>query len=514
MVWRWLMAGIAIIVAAWFAPRALALPEAPGLVCQAWPESPECFAEGRDGKVSCSFCHAAKIPERNPFGVDFKQWFSSRSLPFPATVEAMAAALEGIAANDSDADGANNAEEIRRGTAPGMLSTATSACGAQNCVYDYDYAYRRIRLSVCGEPPDFEDFETFQLLKTPAEKDNALSQVLDDCMDSNAWRGKDGVIWEIGHAKIRPIGNLKLGDPRDPDTAKADQGGVPAVDYYRDYNIFVYSQIDDNDARDMLLLQDAVFRTDAIEGGKTIYEKDDETIRLEEKMVMQREYRVGLLTSFWNLAVYLNYTGIARVLVAQAFNAFLGISLAEMQGLEYEVSPGLTKFKDYDGKGVERPECAKCHKTVDPLAYPFRNYNGLTGTTKITNGENADLLQDVKNLGTKENLTPLSYALPRMDYLNERFPGINQTPEVGYIFGQRVTSLREWATVLVNSDPFAANLVKDYWSAVIGHDPDPRDPDFVMLWKNFKTKHNYRVAKMMHDMIRTKAFGGRPLAQP
>ena len=509
------LTSLLIAWAATLTTAAHARPEAARLVCQAWSDAPACNADERQGAVSCSFCHAEKVPERNPFGVAFKQWFTNQNLPFPMTAEDMRDALDGIAGLDSDGDGISNGVEIQKGDAPGLLAAAAPACGSKNCVYDYEYAYKRIRLSVCGEPPDFEDFETFQRLPTTLAKDEVLARLLDDCMDSNAWRGKDGVIWEIGHYKIRPIGNLKLGEDEIP----ASRGGVPAVDYYRDYNIFVYSQIDDNDARYMLLAQDAVIRTDALKGGETTYVKQDETQRLEEKMVMQREYRVGLLTSFWNLAVYLNYTGIARVLVAQAFNSFLGISLAEMQGLEHEVSPELTKFKDYDsklsdGEGKLREDCARCHRTIDPLSYPFRNYNGLTGTTKITNGEKAPLLKDTSKLGDKENLTPLSYALPRMDYLNERYPGINKMPETGYIFGQRVNNLREWATVLVNSDTFASNLVKDYWSAVLGHDPDPRDPEFVMLWRNFKYQHEYRVAKMMHDMIKTKAFGGRPIAQP
>ena len=36
-------------------------------------------------------------------------------------------------------------------------------------------------------------------------------------------------------------------------------------------------------------------------------------------------------------------------------------------------------------------------------------------------------------LGDERNLTPLSYALPRMKYLNQRFPGIVDMPEVGFI---------------------------------------------------------------------------------
>lgn len=474
-------------------PEAIARPTAPGLFCEAVDDAPACAGT----RVSCSYCHAGVPPELNTYGKDLKGRLTETQLAFPDTADGLRELVEGIATIDSDADGLTNGEEIKAGTLPGAANTQveTSRCPRGTCGYDHDYAYRRIWLSVCGAPPDFEDLTAFRAM-SPSEKDNELSDLLDDCMQTNAWRGKDGVVWEIGHYKIRPIGNLKLGE---------DQGQIPAVDYYADYNLFVYTQIDGHDARDVLLADYAVKRS--VSGSLTTYTPQTPS-RLTDGIVMQPERRVGLLTSFWNLSVYLNYTGIARVLVAQAFNAFLGVNLALMQGLE----PGpqsVTKFRDYDGKGVTRPECAVCHTTVDPLAYPFRNYNGLTGTTNILGGQNAPLLQDVKNLGTEDNLTPLSYALPRLEFLNQRFPGIQEMPEAGYILGQRVTNLKEWATVLVNSDQFAANTVRDYWRAVLGHNPSESEQDeFRTLWSRFKNVHSFSVDAMMHDLIKTNAFGG------
>jgi hypothetical protein len=228
--------------------------------------------------------------------------------------------------------------------------------------------------------------------------------------------------------------------------------------------------------------------------------------RLIDGNLMQTDKRVGLITSFWNLGFYLNYTGIARVLVAQAFLAYAGITLSEMEGLNPPAVAD-SKFKDYDGKGVSRPECAVCHTTVDALAYPFRNYNGLTGTTQVLAGQNATGVS-LDSLGDETNLTPLSYSLPRMESLNQIYPGIRDTPETGYIFGQKVESLQDWAEVLVNSDQFAANTVRDYWRVLVGHNPRPEEAkEFQKLWRDFKDVHDFNVEKMLHDLIKTEAYG-------
>ena len=222
---------------------------------------------------------------------------------------------------------------------------------------------------------------------------------------------------------------------------------------------------------------------------------------------MQVEKRVGLLTSFWNLSFYLNYTPIARVLVAQAFRAYTGIHMSKMQGLNPPpVEDSL--YRDYDLKGLERPECAACHTTIDPLTYPWRNYNGLTGTADVLGGINSPGLSSLSNLGTEENLTPLSYSLPRLEYFEDRMPGVSEMPEAGYIMGQRVENLYEWAEVMANSDQFAANTVKDYWRVLISKEVRSyQQKEFQTLWRTFKTGHNYDVEAMLHDLVKTEAYG-------
>lgn len=470
---------------------ALAKPSATGLFCEASPESPACSGSA----ISCTYCHQAVPPALNPFGADISAWIYNQNTIFPDNSDTMKAVLGGVESLDSDNDGVLNRDEIAAGSLPGNKDAAPvySGCSEANCGSDPSVIYKRIWLGVCGEPASFDDVEAFRAL-APADQQAKLTTTLDDCLDSENWIGKDGVVWEIGHYKIRPVGSVKFGE---------DAGLIPIVDYYNDYEIFVWTQTDDHDARDILLADYTVTRN--IIGGRTIYNKDEPS-RMFDGQIMQPEYRIGLLTTFWNMGFYLNYTAVARVLVAQAFNAYLGINLSLMQGIN---PPPVeeSRFKDYDLKGVEKPECARCHTTIDPLAYPFRNYNGLTGTSQVLAGQNAEGLTNLANLGDEENLTPLSYAKPRMDFLDQKYPGIKDMPEAGYIFGKRVENLREWAEVLVNSDQFAANTVKDYWKVLIGSEPAADQmTEFRKLWTEFKTKHNFRVEAMLHDMIRTNAF--------
>lgn len=471
--------------------RALAMPVGTGLFCAANPEAPACSGSA----ISCTYCHQSVPPLLNSYGADLSAYLGQDKI-FPQDLAAFTEMINNTATLDSDQDGIVNKDEILGGSLPGKSDDkpVTSDCGAHGCTSDRTLVYKRTWIGVCGEQVSFADLEAFNNL-SPEAQDLKITETMDFCLDSENWIGKDGVVWELGHYKIRPVGSVKFGE---------DAGLVPIVDYYNDYQIFVYTQIDGNDARDILKADYTVSRS--IIGGRTFYNKEEPS-RVRDGQVMQPEYRIGLLTTFWNMGFYLNYTPVARVLVAQAFNAYLGINLSLMQGIN-PVPVEDSKFRDYDLKGVERPECARCHTTIDPLAYPFRNYNGLTGTSQVLAGQNADGLTDLAKLGTEENLTPLSYALPRMEFLDQKFPGIKDMPEAGYIFGKRVENLHEWADVLVNSDQFAANTVKDYWKILIGGEPaQDQAAEFKKLWTDLKDKHSYSVEAMLHELIRTPAFG-------
>lgn len=485
----------------------VAMPGATENFCKAFPLTPSCSGS----VLACSYCHALVPPVLNPFGAALKDTYLQKGQGFPATPEELQDVVSTLFPEDSDADGFSNESEIQSGSFPGLKASTPTldrcraakmepapsrAAAYEVCNYDYDYSYKKIWLTACGEPPAYEAFLRFRAL-TVSAKSEALDKQLDACLETKHWRGKDGVLWELGHYKIRPVGTVKAGE---------DPGYKEIVDYYDDYHLFVYTQIDDHDARDVLLADYTVKRDERDEEDKVTYTKRDPK-RLSDGQVMQPERRVGLLSSFWNLAFYLNYTGIARVLVAQAFIAFMGIDLSLMQGL-HPVSTAESQFGDYDGKGVTRRECAVCHTTVDPLAYPFRNYNGLTGTKDVTKGLNSPGLKSIDNLGTEANLTPLSYSLSRMAFLDLRYPGIARMPEEGFIFGQKVKDLKEWAQVAANSEYFASNTARDYWQALVGHAPRNEERgEFTKVWQTLKTKHNFRVKPMLHDIIKTEAFG-------
>jgi hypothetical protein len=152
-----------------------------------------------------------------------------------------------------------------------------------------------------------------------------------------------------------------------------------------------------------------------------------------------------------------------------------------MEGLfEVEGEP-----KDYDGTGVDQPACAVCHSTLDPLMYPFRNYNGLTGGLRA------------------------QYVPGRLEaFFEDDFPGVGATPETGFIFGQPVADLGEWSQVAANSDAFAKATVLDYWTLLMGRAPEPGEgEELTALWEDFMGKHAYSVERMLHDFIDTDSYG-------
>ena len=122
-----------------------------------------------------------------------------------------------------------------------------------------------------------------------------------------------------------------------------------------------------------------------------------------------------------------------RNAASQAYRGYLGLDIAKQEGLY----PIANEPRDYDGKGVTQALCQQCHATLDPLSYPFRNYNGLTDDPNAT--------------GTQL----LQYYPQRIEKIFAgEAPNISQIPESGFIMGKPVSSVKEWATVAANSDAF------------------------------------------------------------
>ncbi len=443
---------------------ALALPSAPGAFCERYPSAPVCAG----GSPACGFCHAGAPPELNVYGAAVRGAFSG-----PVSIAELGAALAAVEPGDADGDGFSNLEEIEAGTQPGDPDSFpdTSDCDRRPnpsydvCGYDPVYAFKKLALDFCGRSPTWEELEAFTAAQ---DRRAALHVALDLCLATEFWRGKDGQLWELAHPKIRPLQAIKAG---------RGAGPVPLADYDHDFQLWVYTQSDGRDAREVLLADYFVEHR----GGTSYVRVDEQGTNPTDRQEVTRERRAGLLTTRWNLVFNTMFTALPRLTAAQAFRSFLGLDIARLEGL----SPVPGEPRDYDGKGVQEAECAVCHSTLDPLSYPFKNYQGLTGQVG-------------------------AYQSNRIErnFRNEA-PNITEMPEAGIIFGQAVGDLRAWAEVAANSDSFASALVRDYWRLLIGEDPRPEEQAvFQTLWRDFAGPHRYSVEQMLHDLIDTEVYGG------
>ena len=448
------------------ATAAVAMPTGPGVFCATYGDSPHC----RAGNPPCTLCHTTP-PARNAFGNAISLFPGQpRPLDPMAYDQALPAALMTIENLDADGDGHDNLEEIMAGTYPGDPASTPEApvCPAPEanpeynvCYYDPPYVFRKLMLDFCGHSPTYEQVEEFARLDDSAQRDR-LQQTLDECLDGDFWLGKDGVLWQLAHPKIRPVGSLKKGE---------DAGGLPISDYYDDYNLFVYASTDGHDVRDILLADYYVERS----GSPAQYSMVTDL----PNQAMQRERRAGLMTTNWVMVYNVMFTALPRTAAAQAYRAFLGLDIARQEGL-YPV-PG--EPRDYDNKGVTNPQCAVCHSTLDPLTYPFKNYSGF-------------------------HAPAFQYSPTRIqDHFLAEGPSMAAMPEAGAIFGQPVNDLLGWAQVAANSDQFAAATVADYWQLLIGEAPRPDDPTFEALWRGLASEHQYSVEHMLHDFVATEAYG-------
>jgi hypothetical protein len=385
------------------------------------------------------------------------------------------AALTAAENDDSDGDGVTNIIEIQQGTLPGdpeSFPTDIACVGPKNpsyavCAYDPHYAVRKVMLDVCGFSPTYAQLIAFDALSM-TDKMSTIDTTLTQCMLTDLWRGKNGQLWELAHRKIRPVGSLKAGPE--------DTGIVPLADYYDDYNLFTWSQIDDHDAREVLTANYYVTRTGS---NPTVYAAAT-TAPLE---AVDLPHRAGNLTTGWALGYFVMFTALPRTAAAQAYRGYLGLDIAKQEGLY----PVAGEPKDWDHKGVTGTLCTQCHATLDPLSYPWRNYNGLTGSS-------ATFEQYVPN--RLETLPPFDA---------QSF--LAQVPEQGAIFNQPVANLYEWAQVAANSDQFARATVLDYWKLLMGGPPtSDQNDEFVQLWQHFKA-NGYSVDKMLHELVKTEAYG-------
>lgn len=465
-----------------------AKPPAPAVFCETYADAPACAQQA----AACTTCHSVP-PALNLYGEQLSEVLlpdQSRPLSDPDFAEGLPDALAAVEELDADGDGFANFDELIAGadpSTPASVPISTDAeCNANDvrpvgldvCAYDPVYVFKKIRIDFCGLAPTYDEMQDFAQAPTTER----LHQTLDECLDSEFWIGKDGVVWNMANSKIKPIQAIKSGEGAGP---------IPLADYDDDYNFFVYANSDDHDARDLLLGDYFVERTD----DPTTYATWDRTLAqdysergYEVAQAVNKQYRNGMITHRWFLMSNTMFTSIPRTTAAQAYRAYLGFDISRLEGLE----PVDGEPVDYDSKGVDRAECAVCHSTLDPLTYPFSRYEGIGG--------GADL---------GEGYIPFTYNASRMyRFKDEEGDLVGETPQEGYIFGEKVANLNEWAEVAANSDAFAQAHVADFWELLLGQEPQPGDLDeFDGVWRRFMTDHEYQTEKMLHDLVMTEAYG-------
>lgn len=457
---------------------ASAKPHAPGIVCETYPGAPACLGQ----KPDCTTCHDKTTTPvvMNAFGKDVSVALAAYiGTPFDNTAFAdyLPFALTDIDTMDSDGDGHDNGTELLEGTLPGNSASIPGEIVCPQditglayplCQYDRSFAFRKVGIDFCGTPPTFEEMETFRSLDADAQ-DHALHAKLDACVDTQFWLGFDGVVWSLAHEKIRPL------------TAFFDN----RQNFFADYALFVWTQMDGHDVRDMLTANYHVTIATPLGEGDLSYLEYSSLPDLPGQP-LQQDRRAGMLTLAWPLFYNTMFTALPRTTAAQAYRAFLGLDIAKSEGLDWPIAG---EPIDYDSAGVTEPVCAGCHSTLDPLAYPFATYNGLQADDEI------GLFEYEPN------------RIPK--YFGQQFPEMLDMPESGYIFGEAVADLNEWAEVAANSDAFYSARAKDYWVLLMGTPPRPDRADafaeFTSLWEGLRQSNS--IEAMLHELIETEAYG-------
>ncbi|HJL41470.1 MAG TPA: hypothetical protein RMG48_09210 [Myxococcales bacterium LLY-WYZ-16_1] len=314
----------------------------------------------------------------------------------------------------------------------------------------------RVHLDFCGTSPGWSGLEAFRGVD---DRERALHEALDRCLDTEFWRGVQGRVWRLAHPKVQPQDTFE--------------------DSFRDYGLFVYAHTDDRDVRDVLLA-DYLVDVAVDETGRSRYTVAEESDNLLG-WPLPPERRAGMLTLVWVLQNQIMFSAMPRTMAAHAYREYLGLDISQGEGLQ----PVAGEPADYDGAGVAKDACAACHSTLDPLSYPFSRYHGLTAVSG-------------------------SYDPDRLEiFVDDHGERILDMPEAGVLFGQPVQDLRQWARVAANSEAFAAKVVEDYWVLLFERPPRGDEvPVAAQLAEDLRTRYDHRVERMLHGLVDTEAYRG------
>jgi hypothetical protein len=470
----WLFGACGLALAA--APgAALAMPTAPGIVCETYPELPDCQGQLPD----CANCHVSIDPPRwNAYGESLRA-MRSETEPFETWLPEALRAVESL---DADGDGVKNLEELEQSTSPGdeqSVSSDEMTGPLENPRYDlarYDapFAFRRMSILYCGRSPSYAEMQAFT--KAPADAatlKTRLHAALGKCLSGAAWTRE--ILPRLADKRIRPL--YAAG----PDSDVLISGSLRLVigDYNYDYRLWRYVLTGDRDARELLTAQ---YHVDEQADGTLV--KVEGTIApnlpnaLTSGQPLAVEHRAGLITTQWFLSINTMFSALPRTSAAHAYRSYLGADISMSEGLR----PVAGEPLDIDEKGVAQERCAVCHSTLDPLSYAFAEYDGL--------GDNPQL-----------------YGTFRPERPAEMIPGWSPEAQQSVLLGQEVSSVVEWARVAVESDEFKRNLADIFFWHALGRSATGKEQEeFAALWQALPAD-GYSANKLIHRLVDTDAFG-------
>lgn len=428
----------------------------PALFCVANPGIPACSGK----QIDCAYCHSSVAPvSLNPYGLALQSTLQGE--PFDAGLDA---AMAAVAAQDSDGDGVNNAQEMQDGTLPGSSASVLDECSSSGIPpaersYDFARAFRRLHVLYCGQSPTFEEVSSFNAPSDdPAAKYARIDAALESCLRSDYWRNEG--VQRLGDVRIHPIKAVGRNG-----TARL----VIIGDYEWDYRLWTYVLTDDRDMRDLLL---ADYHVEKSASGELV--KREGVISEAQGQPLEPERRAGMITTSWFFAVNTMFSPVPRATAAQASRAYLGQDF----GLGLGLRPVAGEPADIDKRGVGATGCADCHSTIDPIAYAFIWYNGILG----------------RETGKYSERRPSAVS----GWSNNQ----------GSLLGQPIRDAKDFGKVAVASELFPRNLANMFLKHAIERErTTAEEVEFDELWRSIPAD-GWSANKLIRRIVRSSFFGG------